>query len=101
MSPCHLVTLSRCDECAMLIAGGVGIGLVSGCLAARLLYRAPWMSFVRLLLGVLVQGALILKLSSPQVVIWFISALLISALVCVAARRALEARYGSARKEWS
>jgi hypothetical protein len=73
------------------------MGLVSGWLAARLLYRAPWSIAVRLLLGVIAQGIFILKLTSPQILLWFASALLINALICLAWRRSLEARYGSSR----
>lgn len=79
----------------LLILGGIGVGLVYGWLTARLLYRARWMSFVCVLLWLIAQGVLILKLTSPQVVLWFSGALIISALLCVAWRRVLEARYGA------
>jgi hypothetical protein len=76
----------------MLIAGGIGTGLVAGWVAARLLYRARWTVRVVLLLGLLVLGALVLVLGSLPVVLWFVAALLLAAWICVAWVRELERR---------
>ena len=49
------------------IIGGIGIGLVSGWLTTRLIYQARWPVVVRVLLGLIVQGSVVLGLTSPQV----------------------------------
>jgi hypothetical protein len=77
------------------IIGGIGIGLVSGWLTARLIYQARWPVIVRVLLGLIAQGSVVLGLTSPQVLFWFAGALLLSALLCIAWQRVLQARYRS------
>ena len=76
----------------MLIAGSIGTGLVVGWLAARLLYHARWMMRVWLLLGLIIQGLLVLQIASPDATLWFVGAALTAALTCFAWVRALERR---------
>ena len=78
----------------MLIAGGIGTGLVVGWVAARLTLRAPWNVRVWVLLGLVVMGLIVLELASPAAAIGFGAALLVSALACSTWVRSLEARYG-------
>ena len=78
----------------MLIAGGIGIGLVLGWAAARLLYRAPWNVRIWVLLGLIAQSLIVLELASLAAAIGFGIALLVSALACATWVRSLEARYG-------
>jgi hypothetical protein len=80
----------------MLIAGGIGIGLVVGWVAARLMLRAPWHVRVWVLLSLIALGLLVLELAALPATIAFGVALLVSALACVTWVRALEARYGRA-----
>lgn len=80
----------------MLIAGGIGVGLVLGWAAARLLYRAPWNVRVWVLLGLAAQGLTVLALASAAPAIGFVGALALSALACATRVRSLEARYGRA-----
>jgi hypothetical protein len=76
----------------MLIAGSIGTGLVVGWLAARLLYHARWMMRVWLLLGLIVQGLLVLQIASPDAMLWFWVAALAVALICFGWLRELERR---------
>ncbi len=78
----------------MLIAGGIGMGLVIGWVTARLLLRAPWNVRVWMLLSLIALGLIVFELASPAAAIGFAVALLWSALVCTTRVRALEARYG-------
>ena len=78
----------------MLIAGGIGIGLVIGWVAARLILRAPWNVRVWVLLSLIVLGLIVFQLVSPAAAIGFGVALLFGALICSTRVRALEARYG-------
>ena len=78
----------------MLIAGGIGLGLVMGWVAARLLYRAPWKVIVWVLLGLAAQGLIVLQLGSRAAVAGFAAALVVGALICITWVRSLEARYG-------
>ena len=78
----------------MLIAGGIGTGLVVGWVAARLVLRAPWNVRVWVLLSLIALGLIVFQLASPAAAIGFGVALLFSALVCATRVRALEARYG-------
>jgi F0F1-type ATP synthase assembly protein I len=78
----------------MLIAGGIGIGLVIGWVAARLTLRAPWNVRVWVLLSLIAQGFIVLELASRAATIGFGVALLFSALACATWVRSLEARYG-------
>ena len=78
----------------MLIAGGIGMGLVVGWVAARLTLRAPWNVRVWVLLSVIALGLIVFQLASPAATIGYGAALLWSALACATRVRALEARYG-------
>jgi len=78
----------------MLIAGGIGIGLVLGWAAARLIYRAPWHVRVWELLGLVAQGLTVLALAPASAAIGYAGALALSGLACAAWVRSLEARYG-------
>ena len=78
----------------MLIAGGVGMGLVVGWVAARLTLHAPWNVRVWVLLSVIALGLIVFQLASPAAAIGFGVALLLSALACATRVRALEIRYG-------
>jgi hypothetical protein len=78
----------------MLIAGGIGIGLVVGWVAARLILGAPWNVRVWVLLSLIALGLIVFQLGSPAATIGFGVALLFSALACSARVRALEIRYG-------
>jgi hypothetical protein len=82
----------------MLIAGGIGTGLVVGWLAARLVDRARWTVVARVLLGVIIQSIVVLRLTSPEIVLWFAGALLIGALLCTIWLRTLQARYMFVKK---
>jgi hypothetical protein len=76
----------------MLIAGGIGIGLVAGWLAGRLLGRARWSVRIWVLLGLITQGVLVLRIASLPAALWFGVAALAAALICFAWVRALERR---------
>ena len=78
----------------MLIAGGIGTGLVVGWVAARLTLRAPWNVRVWVLLSSIALGLIVFQLASQAATIGFAVALLVSALICATRVRALEARYG-------
>jgi hypothetical protein len=78
----------------MLIAGGIGTGLVVGWVAARLILHAPWNVRAWVLLSLIALGLIVFQLASPAAAIGFGVALLISALACSTWVRALEARYG-------
>lgn len=78
----------------MLIAGGIGTGLVVGWIAARLTLRAPWNVRVWVLLSLIVLGLTVFQLASLVATLGFGAALLASALICATRVRALEARYG-------
>ena len=66
----------------MLIAGGIGMGLVVGWLAGRLLGRTRWSVRVGILLGLIAQGVLVLRIASLAATLWFGVAALAAALVC-------------------
>jgi hypothetical protein len=76
----------------MLIAGSIGAGLVVGWLAGRLLHRARWSVRAVLLLGLIAQGALVLRIATPTATRWFVVAALLAAFSCIAWVRALERR---------
>lgn len=76
----------------MLIAGGIGAGLVVGWLAGRLLGRARWSVRAVLLLGLIAQGALVLRITTPTATLWFVVAALVAAFICISWVRALERR---------
>jgi len=78
----------------MLIAGGIGAGLVVGWVAARLTLRAPWNVRVWVLLSLIALGLIVFQLAGRAAAIGFGVALLFSALVCSTWVRMLEARYG-------
>ena len=78
----------------MLIAGGIGMGLVLGWAAARLIYRAPWHVRAWVLLGLVSHGLIVLELASAAAAIAFGIALTVSGLACATWVRSLEARYG-------
>ena len=78
----------------MLIAGGIGTGLVVGWVAVRLTLHAPWNVRVWVLLSVIALGLIVFQLAARPAVIGFGVALLASALICATMVRALEARYG-------
>jgi len=78
----------------MLIAGGIGTGLVVGWVAARLVLRAPWNVRVWVLLSVIAFGLIVFQLASRSATIGFGVALLFGALISATRVRALEARYG-------
>jgi hypothetical protein len=77
----------------LVVIGSVGLGLVWGWVAARLIYHARWTVVVRVLLGLVAQGLVVLQLASPRVLLWFGGATAIGALVCLTWVRTLEARY--------
>ena len=76
----------------MVIAGAIGTGLVLGWVAARLLYRARWSVRLVLLLGLIVQGALVLWIGSLPAAIWFVAVALLTGFICIAWVRELERR---------
>ncbi|MEO7911640.1 MAG: hypothetical protein ABIV47_18500 [Roseiflexaceae bacterium] len=78
----------------MLIAGGIGMGLVVGWVSARLMLPAPWNVRVWVLLGVLALGLIEFQLASAAAALAFAVALLFGALICGTRLRALEARFG-------
>jgi len=78
----------------MLIAGGIGTGLVVGWVAARLTLRAPWNVRLWVLLSVIALGLIVFQLASWAAAIGFAVALLVGALICATRVRVLEARYG-------
>jgi hypothetical protein len=79
----------------MLIAGGIGTGLVVGWVAARLTLHAPWNVRVWVLLSLIALGLIVFQLAAMAAAIGFGAALLISALACATWVRRLEARYRS------
>jgi hypothetical protein len=81
----------------MLIAGGIGTGLVVGWAAARLMLRAPWNVRVWMLLGLIALGLIVLQLAAAPALIGFAGALLFGALMGRAWVRTLEARFGRAK----
>ena len=78
----------------MLIAGGIGTGLVMGWVSARLTRRAPWHVRAWVLLSLVALGLIIFQFAALPAMIAFGIALLVSALACSSWVRALEARYG-------
>jgi hypothetical protein len=78
----------------MLIAGGIGTGLVVGWVAARLVLGAPWKVRVWVLLSSIALGLIVFQLAALAAAIGFGAALLLSALACATRVRALEARFG-------
>jgi hypothetical protein len=66
----------------MLIAGGVGVGLVVGWVAARLLLGAPWKVRVWVLLSIIALGLIVFQLASQAATIGFAVALLAASLIC-------------------
>jgi hypothetical protein len=77
------------------IAGSIGLGLVWGWLVARLTYRARWFVVVRVLIGLILQGLLVLFFTSPRAVMAFAGAVALAALVGWLWVRTLELRYGA------
>ena len=78
------------------IAGSIGVGLVSGWAAARLLSHARWWVIARVLLGLAVQGMVVLGLASARGAIAFGGALALGVLLGLLWVRRLELRYGAA-----
>ena len=76
----------------MLIAGGIGMGLVVGWLAGRLLVHARWSVRIWIVLGFIAQGGLVLRIASLPAALWFVVAALLMALICIAWVRAMEHR---------
>jgi hypothetical protein len=81
----------------MAIAGCIGLGLVWGWVAARLIHSARWTVVARVLVGLLVQGVLALRLATTGATIALGVAALVGAIVCHGWVRALERQYGAAR----
>jgi hypothetical protein len=86
--PSSLVTL----ELEMLIAGGIGTGLVVGWVAARLLYRARWIVCAVVLLGLIALALLVLRIGSLPAMFGFVAAMFLGAFICISWVRALERR---------
>ena len=78
------------------IAGSIGLGLVSGWVAARLVRHARWFVVARVLLGLIIQGLVVLGLASARGAIAFGCALALGALLGALWVRRLELRYGAA-----
>lgn len=78
------------------ILGGLGLGLVWGWLAARILYRAHWVARLRILLGVAVQALVVQWLATSQAVMLFTIATGLSGLVGTLWLRRLAARANTA-----
>ena len=78
----------------MLIAGGIGAGLVVGWVASRLSLGAPWHVRVWVLLRLIAHGLIVFQLATLAATIGFAAALLAAALICATRVRTLEARYG-------
>lgn len=78
----------------MLIAGGIGIGLVVGWAAARLTRHAPWHVRAWVTLSLIALALIVFEFAALPAMIAFGIALLVSALACSSWVRALEARYG-------
>ena len=76
----------------MLIAGGIGIGLVTGWLAGRLLGQARWSVRVRVLAGLITQAVVVLWIASLSATLWYGIAALVALLMCLAWVRMLEQR---------
>jgi NhaP-type Na+/H+ or K+/H+ antiporter len=77
----------------MLIAGGIGTGLVVGWVAVRLILRAPWNVRAWVLLSVIALGLIVFQLAARAALIGFVAALALGALLGIAWVRTLEARY--------
>jgi hypothetical protein len=77
----------------MLIAGGIGTGLVIGWVAARLMLRAPWHVRAWLLLSLIALGLVLFQLAALLALIGFAGGLLLGALMGTTWVRTLEARY--------
>ena len=77
--------------------GGIGVGLVMGWAAARLIYGAPWNVILWILLGLLAQSLIVLQLTAWPVVIGYATALGLGGLSCATWVRSLETRYGPMR----
>src|SRR5262245_29364087 len=77
------------------ILGSIGLGLVWGWAAARLVYRARWIVVARVLIGLILQGLVVLVFTSPRVVIAFGGAVVLAALLGWQWVRRLELRYGA------
>lgn len=78
------------------IVGSIGIGLVSGWAAARLIGHARWFVAARVLLGLLVQGLVVLGFTSVRGALAFGGAAALAALLGALWLRRLELRYGAA-----
>jgi hypothetical protein len=74
------------------VLGAIGLGVVWGWLAARLLYHARWSVVISVLLGLVAQGLIVLQFSSARAVLWFGGAFVIGALIGLIWIRTLEAR---------
>jgi len=76
----------------MLVAGGIGTGLVVGWVAVRLSLPAPWNVRVWVLLSSIALGLIVLLVASPAAAIGFAVALLVAALICYGWLRELARR---------
>jgi hypothetical protein len=77
----------------LVVAGVVGLGLVWGWIAARLVYRARrWTLFATALLGLIAQALFVARLGPPRATLWFAAAVAIGALLATAWLRTIEAR---------
>jgi hypothetical protein len=74
------------------VLGAIGLGLVWGWLAARLLYHTRWSVVISVLLGLVAQGLIVLRLSSARAALWFCGALVVGGLIGLIWIRTLEAR---------
>lgn len=78
----------------LIVAGSVGLGLVWGWAAARLIHRSRWTVAVRTLLGLVIQGLVVLALATPPDLLAFAGAVALGALLGALWLRRLESRYG-------
>jgi hypothetical protein len=74
------------------LAGSIGLGLVWGWVAARLIWRARWDVAARVLLGLLAQGLVSVYLASELATVWAAAAAATGALICYGWLRRLEGR---------
>ena len=77
------------------ILGSIGLGLVWGWAAARLIYRAQWIVVARVLIELILQALVVLVFTSPRAVIAFAGAVVLAALLSWLWVRRLELRYGA------
>jgi hypothetical protein len=79
-------------EHGMLVAGGIGTGLVVGWVAARLSLAAPWNVRVWVLLSTIALGLIVFQIATPAATIGFAAALVVAALICYGWLRGLARR---------